>query len=52
MGDNLARGAADICERNERERVDDTDVLVDADVIGVFVGVDDDVLMVCLRTSE
>ena len=52
MGDNLARAAADVCERSELERIDDIDVLVDAHVIGVVVGVDDDVLMVFLRTSE
>ena len=31
--------------------VDDTDVLLDVDV-GVVVGEDDDVLIVCLMTSE
>ena len=50
MGDNSARAAADVCEIGEHEGVDDIDVLVD--VAGAFVGVDDDVRIVCLRTSE
>ena len=49
-GDNSARTAADVCEIGEHEGVDDIDVLVD--VAGVFVGVDDDVRIVCFRTSE
>ena len=52
MGDNSARAAADVCERGELEHVDDIGVLVDVNAIGVFVGVDDDVRTVCLRTSE
>jgi len=65
VGDDSGRAAAEVCERDELEHVDeidvlvdvgaigvDIDVLVDVDAIGVFVGVDDDVRTVCLRTSE
>ena len=49
----MATAAADACEVGEHEDVDDIDVLVN--VAGVFVelvGVDDDVRIECLRTSE
>ena len=65
MGDDSARAAAEVCERDELEYVDDIDVLVDVgvvgadinvlvdvDAIGVYVGADDDVRTLCLRTSE
>ena len=53
MDDNSARAAADVGEICEHEDVDDIDVLVDeAEVCVKLVRVDDDVRIVCLRTSE
>ena len=53
MDDKSARAAADVGEIGEHEDVDDIDVRVDeAGVFDKLVGVDDDVRIVCLRTSE